>query len=402
MAAAPAIRTRITSLFGCKYPLVLPGMSWISDPTLVAAVSNAGNYTLCARAISSQTLFAHYRFHISKSYLLCLFYATHSNNITGGVGILATGPLNADETRNAIRTIRSKTDKPFGIGATLLMPGATENAQVAIDEQVPIVNISLGKGDWIAKRVHEYNGKILATVTNAKHAQSAIDSGADALLLTGHEAAAHGGDVTSLVLIPCISKRFPDIPIVAAGGFADGRTLSAAIALGADAVAMGSRFATTQESSLAHRMKEIIANPDLYGGSTESDTLYGKNFDGIPARVLKSDESSRLYRKPASLPLVIYRAFNAAKTMNIPLYKVLPGLITQFDKMYMVAQFGAATESLMKATVDGNYDEGVQFIGQCQGLIQDIPAVDELVQRIMLEAIETSSQTFETFSGKIG
>jgi enoyl-[acyl-carrier protein] reductase II len=68
--------------------------------------------------------------------------------------------------------------------------------------------------------------------------------------------------------------------------------------------------------------------------------------------------------------------------------------------MYMVAQFGAATESLMKATVDGNYDEGVQFIGQSQGLIQDIPSVDELVQRIMLEAIETSSQTFETFSGK--
>jgi len=328
-----------------------------------------------------------------------LFFATHYN-ITGGVGILATGPLNADETRTAIRTIRSKTDKPFGIGATLLMPRAAENAQVAIDEQVPIVNISLGKSDWIAERVHEYNGKILATVTNAKHAQSAIDSGADALLLTGHEAAAHGGDVTSLVLIPCISKRFPDIPIVGAGGFADGRTLSAAIALGADAVAMGSRFATTKESSLAQRMKEIIANPELNGGSTESDTLYGKNFDGIPARVLKSDESSRLYRKPASLPVVIYRAFQAAQMMNIPLYKVIPGLITQFDKMYMVAQFGAATESLMKATVDGNYDEGVQFIGQSQGLIQDIPSVDELVQRIMLEAIETSSQTFETFSGK--
>ena len=285
-------------------------------------------------------------------------------------------------------------------GTTLLMPGAEENAKVAIEEQVPIINISLGKGDWIAERVHEYNGKILATVTNAKHAQSAIDSGADALMLTGHEAAAHGGDVTSLVLIPCISKRFPDVPIVAAGGFADGRTLSAAIALGADAVAMGSRFATTKESSLAHQMKEIIANPDINGGSTESDTLYGKNFDGIPARVLKSDESSRLNKKPAPLPLVIYRAFSAAQKMNIPLYKVIPGLMTQFDKIYMVAQFGAATESLMKATVDGNYDEGVQFIGQSQGLIGDIPAVDELVQRIILEAIETSSQTFETFSDR--
>ena len=279
------------------------------------------------------------------------------------------------------------------------MPGATENAQVAIEEQVPIINISLGKGDWIAERVHEYDGKIIATVTNAKHAQSAIDSGADALMLTGHEAAAHGGDVTSLVLIPCISKRFPDIPIVAAGGFADGRTLAAAIALGADAVAMGSRFATTKESSLAQQTKEFISNPDLNGGSTESDTLYGKNFDGIPARVLKSETSSRLSSKPASLPLVIYRAFNAAKTMKIPLYNVIPGLITQWDRMYMVAQFGAATESLIKATVDGNYKEGVQFIGQSQGLIADIPAVDELVQRIVLEAIEISAQSFETFCG---
>lgn len=359
-AAQPAIRTRITSLFGCKYPLILPGMSWISDATLVSAVSNAG-----------------------------------------GVGILATGPLSPDETRAAIRNIRSKigNETPFGIGTTLLMPGATENAKVAIEEKVPIINISLGKGDWIAERVHnEYGGKILATVTNAKHAKSAIESGADALMLTGHEAAAHGGDVTSLVLIPSISQRFPDIPLVAAGGFANGQSLAAAITLGADAVAMGSRFAVTQESSLAQSIKEIVSNPDLFGGSTESDTIYGKNFDGIPARVLKSDESTRLNRKPASLPLVIYRAFNAAQKMNIPLYKVIPGLITQWDKMYMVAQFGAATESLMKATVDGNFDDGVQFIGQSQGLIRDIPSVDELVQRVIRDAVEASSETFHTFS----
>ena len=94
------------------------------------------------------------------------------------------------------------------------MPGAIDNAKVAIEEEVPVINISLGKGDWIAEQVHGYGGKVLATVTNAKHAESAIVSGADALMLTGHEAAAHGGDVTSLVLIPSLAKQFPDIPLV--------------------------------------------------------------------------------------------------------------------------------------------------------------------------------------------
>lgn len=329
-------------------------MSWISCPELVAAVSNAG-----------------------------------------GTGILATGPLSAAETRDSIRRIRSLTDKPFGVGLTLLMPGSAENVEVAIHEQVPMVNISLGKADKISPRVHDYGGKILATVTNAKHAEAAIGSGADALMITGHEAAAHGGDVTSMVLIPTMASRFPDVPIVAAGGFANGRGLAAAIALGADGVAMGSRFAVTRESALAERMKEVISSSH---NSTESDTLYGKNFDGIPARVLRSKTSSRLMKWPASFPTVFYRAIGAAQKMGIPLYKVLPGLITQWDKMYTIAQFGAATESLMKATVDGDDVNGVQFIGQCQGLIEDIPTVDELVQRIMQEAADASSLSFTALS----
>ncbi|GAX20941.1 hypothetical protein FisN_1Lh399 [Fistulifera solaris] len=350
----PAVRTRITQLFGCRYPLVLPGMSWISTPELVAAVSSAG-----------------------------------------GVGILATGPLTASETREAIRRIRIATDKPFGIGATLLMPGAKENAQVALDEQVPIINISLGKADWIADTAHSYGGKILSTVTNKKHAAAAIEAGADAIMVTGHEAAAHGGDVTSLVLITAIAEHFPEIPIVAAGGFANGRGLAGALALGADAVAMGSRFATTQESPLAQAVKEAIVK------SNESNTIYGSNFDGIPARVLKTPRSEKLMKSKPFIGTTIYRAFQAADKMKLPLWKVLPGLIAQWDKMFMVAQFGAATEALMAATVDGKLDEGVQFIGQSHGMIHDIPLVEDLVQRIITEAREIShrqSSVFDDFT----
>jgi len=354
MAAASTIPTRITQMLGCKYPLICPGMSWISTAELVAAVSNAG-----------------------------------------GVGILATGPLSPQETREAIHKIRRLApNKPFGIGATLLMPGSKENAKVALEERVPLINVSLGKPDWIAEAAREYGGKVLCTVVNSKHASSALESGADALMVTGHEAAAHGGDVTSLVLVPSIASRFPEVPIVAAGGFADGRGLSAALTLGADAIAMGSRFATTVESPLALNTKRAIANPD----ATEEDTIYGSNFDGIPARVLKSPAAKKANEKPAPFPLVIYRAFMAAKGMNIPLWKVLPGLITQWNKMYAVAQFGAATEAIQAATVHGDIEnKGVQFVGQCQGLIYDIPTVDKLVQRIILEAAFSTEETASKF-----
>ena len=297
----------------------------------------------------------------------------------GGCGILATGPLTPEQTRESIREIRRLTDKPFGIGATLLMPGANENAQIALEEQVPLINVSLGKADWISHGAHEYGGKVLATVTNSKHAAAAIESGADALMVTGHEAAAHGGEVTSLVLIPCLAERFPDTPIVAAGGFANGRGLAAALVLGADAVAMGSRFAVSLESPLPLAPKEYIMQ------SNENDTIYGSNFDGIPARVLKTAASQSAMARRPSLLTTFYRALQAAQEMKIPLWKVLPGLLTQFDKMFMISQFGAATTSIMAATVDGNMRKGVQFVGQSQGMIHDVASVEDIIQRIVSE-----------------
>lgn len=342
-AAAPAVQTRITALLGCKYPLILPGMSWISTAKLVAAVSNAG-----------------------------------------GCGILATGPLSATETRSAIQEIRRLApEKPFGVGVTLLMPGSHENAEVALDEQVPLINTSLGKCDWIAKTAHMYGGKVLGTVTNYKHAERALEAGCDALMATGHEAAAHGGDVTSLVLIPSLVSRFPDVPIVGCGGFADGRGLAAALSLGADGVAMGSRFAVTAESPLARSAKDAISNDS----NTESDTIYGKNFDGIHARVLKTSVSERANARPAPFPLVLYRAILASKEMKVPLWKILGGALTEWNKIYTLAQFGSSIAAIKAATVDGDLEHhGVQFVGQSQGLIRDIPEMNDLVQHIIREA----------------
>lgn len=267
------------------------------------------------------------------------------------------------------------------------MPGATENAQVALEEEVPLINTSLGKAEWIADGLQAYSGTLLATVTNQTHAQAAVDAGADALLVTGHEAAAHGGDVTSLVLIPSLAEAFPDTPLVAAGGFASGAGLAAALTLGADAVAMGSRLAVTWESPLADNAKQHIL------ASNESDTLYGANFDGIHARVLKTSTTQDLMRSRPWFPTIIWRALQASRELNVPLYKILGGVLTQYDKIFVMAQFGAATQRLTRATMDGDLDEGVQFVGQSQGLINDEPAVDDLVQRIMKEAHSASLRT---------
>eukprot|EP00285_Hemiselmis_virescens_P005049 CAMPEP_0173390056 /NCGR_PEP_ID=MMETSP1356-20130122/14271_1 /TAXON_ID=77927 ORGANISM="Hemiselmis virescens, Strain PCC157" /NCGR_SAMPLE_ID=MMETSP1356 /ASSEMBLY_ACC=CAM_ASM_000847 /LENGTH=347 /DNA_ID=CAMNT_0014347375 /DNA_START=31 /DNA_END=1071 /DNA_ORIENTATION=+ len=343
--AKVACATRITKLLGISAPIILPGMSWISTPPLVAAVSNAG-----------------------------------------GLGILATGPLSAEQTRESIREIRRRTNKPFGIGATLLMPGAQENVDVALEEKVPVINFSLGKGDEIVGRAHAYGGKVIATVVSEKHARSAVGSGVDGLMVTGHEAAAHGGDVTSLCLVPAIAKRLPDTPIIAAGGFANGRGLLAALSLGADAVAMGTRMACTEESPLAEATKRAIV------AGKETDTIYSKNFDGLFARVLKTETSLKVTRRPTNPIVAAYKSFGAAKLIGLPLWKVIPGLLTQWDKMYQLAHFGASTSRIMAATVDGDLDYGVQFVGQSQGQIESIESVESIIVQTLQEAARLHSQ----------
>jgi len=328
------VKTAITELLGIEMPILLPGMSWISTPELVAAVSNAG-----------------------------------------GLGILASGPLTPDETRSAIAEIRQLTDKPFGIGVTLLMPGSGENADVAIEEKVPVINFSLGKGDKLIERAHAYGAKVIATVVTEKHALSAQKSGADALLVTGHEAAAHGGEVTSLVLVPAISQAV-DIPVIATGGFADGRGLLAAFSLGAEGVAMGSRLATSSNSPLHQNMKDAVVN------KSEQETIYSNNFDGINARVMRTPEAIKATRKPMNFIVACIEAMKAAAMVKQPIWKIMLGMLARMNDVKLLAYFGAAVPRLKAATVDGDYNKGVQFIGQTQGLIKDQPSVEQIFEGI--------------------
>lgn len=342
------MKTRFTELFGIEHPIVCPGMSWIAVPELVAAVSEAG-----------------------------------------GLGILATGPLNPEQTRAAIRRIRELTSKPFGIGCTLMMPGAKENAEMALAEQVPVINFSLGKGDWIVQQAHAYGGKVIATVVTEKHARSAEKIGCDALLVTGHEAAAHGGDVTSLVLVPAIAKAV-QIPVIAAGGFSNGKSLVAALALGADAVAMGTRFAMTRESPLHQSTKDAVLNKSV------SETLYSKNFDGIHCRVMKTPLSEKLMRKPMGLLTALFTSLGVATQLKVPIPKLLLGTLVKGPAiMLQIAYFGAATPRFIKATEGGDLRNGVQMIGQVQGLIDDLPSVAELIHSLLDEASSSAARVAE-------
>ncbi len=333
------MKTKITELFGIRYPIVLSGMSWISVPQMVAAVSGAG-----------------------------------------GLGILATGPLDAGQTRQAIRDIRKLTDKPFGANVSLMFPGAAENARVLLEEQVPVINFALGKGDWLVKEAHKYGGKVVATVVNARHAKRAQDYGADAIIATGHEAAAHGDELTSMILIPLLADVL-DIPVIAAGGIADGRGLAAALSLGAEGVAMGTRFMTTRESPLHNKYKELSINKSAL------DTIFSSRFDGIPCRILKTKAALRAVRKGLDLPAALVNSREIARQLNLPYFKLFLGtLASGWKNARQLAFMANAFQAIRVATEYGDEKKGVLPVGQVTGLIRDEPTVAEVIERIVAEA----------------
>jgi enoyl-[acyl-carrier protein] reductase II len=294
------MKTRITELLGIKHPIILAGMSWISEPKLVAAVSNAG-----------------------------------------GLGILAIAQLSPEEAREQIRETRSLTDKPFAINAMLINRNAKEIVRVALEERVPVINYSLGR-PWFIDEVHAYGGKVIGTIAMVKHAVKAEELGCDALAVTGFEAAAHGAEPTSMVLIPLVAESVK-IPLIAAGGFFDGRGLAAALVLGAEAISMGTRFIVTKESIVHDKTKQIIVE------ASELDTIYSDVYDGLPGRVLRSPGAEAILKT---------------------------GPMEKAERFHRIEQ----------SVYEGDNEHGFIYTGQSQGGIKDIPSVAELVKNIVAEA----------------
>lgn len=330
------MQTRITELFGVKAPIVLSGMSWISTPELVAAVCNAG-----------------------------------------GLGILATGVLDAEQARSAIQRTRELTERPFAANVTLYFPGARRNAEVLIEEKVPVVNYALGRGDWICAGVHGYGGKVIATVATVKHAKAAVRDGADALIVTGHEAAGHGGQVTSLVLVPAVVDAVA-VPVIAAGGFADGRGLAAALALGAEGVAMGTRFMNSRESPVHENQKRACTEAEVH------QTVYTDRVDGLPARVLDAAGARRLMRRRLNPVSALFLSRRIARLLGLPWLKLALGiLVSGWSKAVQMARMAHGFEAFQVGTTAGDNERGVLPLGQVAGLVHGTLGVAEIIEEVV-------------------
>jgi enoyl-[acyl-carrier protein] reductase II len=343
------MKTRITELLGIKHPIMLAGMAFVSLPKLVAAVSNAG-----------------------------------------GIGMLNSVAYAPKQVRDVIRQIKDLTDKPFGVNTTLIFPNARENIEIALEEKVPIINFALGKGDWIIKAVHEYGGKVLATVAIEKHARRAEMDGADALVVTGHEAAAHGAEVGTLVLIPYIANQ-TKLPIIAAGGFCDGRGLAAALVLGADGISMGTRFMLTQECEMHPRAKELSLKASV------EDTLCSEKIDGLPGRWLKSPAAIKMAEERPSLFQAFFTSLRIKRMIDVPFFKLFLGGLKQRGVQDLARQ-ALSLKGLQIAIEDGDLEKGVLPMSQAIGLITDLPTCKEVIERTVREAQEILGAAMEKFT----
>jgi len=351
------MRTAITDLLGIERPILSAGMGRVAYAELVAAVCNAG-----------------------------------------GLGVFGAGSNPPDVTRQNIREIRKLTDKPFGSNSPLALPNGRENAIVALEEEVPVINYSMGKGDWIVKRAHAYGGKVIASVNSVHLAKRAEDQGVDAIIAAGYEAAGHAGEVPTFVLIPRL-KEVVKIPVIAAGGVANGAGLVAALALGASGVSMGTRIWTT---------KECVAHQNFKNKAVESevtDTLFSDRFDGIPCRVMNTPASARI---AGGAPLNVFRifleSFSIARELKTPYLKLLRDVIglgpkEAFNMMRMARMLKMG--AISRAT--GDVVRGQFAAGMGVGLVHDIPTVAEVMDRIMEEADAVQRElTFASGNGKPG
>lgn len=302
------MKTRITELLGCEYPLIQGGMAWVAEHKLASAVSNAG-----------------------------------------GVGLIAGGNAPIDYLREQIRLCKEKTDKPFGVNIMLMSDNADDLAQLVIDEGVKVVTTGAGNpGKYIATW-KEAGVKVIPVVASVALAKRMERAGVDAVVAEGTESGGHIGENTTMCLVPQVVDAV-SIPVIAAGGIADGRGVAASFMLGAEGVQIGTRFLASEECQIHPTFKELVIK------AKDTDSVVTGRYTGHPCRNVRTKFAKQLA--------------NGEKD----------GSLTpdEFEKLTVGA--------LRRAVVDGDVESGSFLCGAIAGMISEIKPCDTIIKEIMGQA----------------
>ncbi|MDR0293919.1 MAG: nitronate monooxygenase [Oscillospiraceae bacterium] len=303
------MKTAVTELLKTEVPIIQGGMAWIADATLAAAVSNAG-----------------------------------------GLGLIAGGSAPADVIRDEIRKARALTEKPFGLNIMLMSPYADELARLVLEENVPVVTTGAGSPGVYMEGWKAAGVTVIPVVASAALAVRMERLGAGALVCEGCEAGGHIGDLTTFCLVPQVADAVK-IPVIAAGGIADGRGVAAAFMLGAAGVQCGTVFLTAEECGVPETYKQRVL------GAKDTGTVVTGRSGGHPARCLKTPFSRKLL------------AMEKEETSLEEMEEIMSG-------------------SLRRAAKDGNLEEGTFMCGQIAGMVNTRRTCREIIESIFAQAEE--------------
>jgi NAD(P)H-dependent flavin oxidoreductase YrpB (nitropropane dioxygenase family) len=340
------IRTPFTELTGVRHPIVQTGMGWVSGPRLVSGTANAG-----------------------------------------GLGILASATMSYDELERAILEVKRRTDQPFGVNLRADAGDAGDRCDLLIKHGVKVASFALAPKQELIAKLKDHGLVVMPSVGAARHAEKVAAWGADAVMIQGGEGGGHTGSVPTTLLLPTVLDAV-DIPVVAAGGFFDGRGLAAALSYGAAGVGMGTRFLLTQDSAVPQAVKDLYLSHDLNG------TIVTAKVDGMPHRMLRTDLVAELEETSAVKRLgpTLKRTLEFKKTSGMSWVELAKdGRAMKKTQGRTLAQMtlAANTPVMLKAgLVEGDTDAGVLASGQVVGVINDLPTCEELIDRIVLRAVE--------------
>ena len=342
-----ALHTPLCDLLGIRYPIVQTGMGWVAGAKLAAATSAAG-----------------------------------------GLGILASATMTFEQATKAIDEIKSLTDRPFGVNLRSDHADVNRLVDHMISRGVRVASFAQAPSEALIKRLKDGGVFCMPTIAAVRHAEKVAAWGVDACIAQGHEGGGHTGAIPTSLLLPSVTKAV-DIPVVGAGGFHDGRGLVAALAWGAEGIAMGTRFLLSKESGVPDHIKaRYLATP-------VTGTVVTLAIDGKPQRVIRTEMIDKLEKGPRFLTAI--RAMRNALELRKLTDTSLPDLLKEGRAMrkeqdLSLAQLSMAANAPMltrSALVEGHLDAGILPTGQVTGVIDELPSVAELIDRIMREANET-------------